>query len=69
MLRTLLVTLIKAYQYCCSPLLGRCCRFYPSCSEYALSCLQRESLLRALRKSAWRLVRCQPFSRGGVDLP
>lgn len=69
MLRTSLSWLIKAYQYCCSPLLGVRCRFYPSCSEYALHCLQHKSLPQALLKSTWRVLRCQPFSRGGVDLP
>ena len=69
MLRTSLSWLIKVYQCCCSPLLGARCRFYPGCSEYALHCLQHESLPQALCKSTWRVLRCQPFSRGGVDLP
>ena len=69
MLRTLLSKLIKAYQCCCAPLLGARCRFYPSCSEYALSCLQHDSVPRALVKSMWRVLRCQPGNRGGVDWP
>ena len=70
MLRTSLRLLITAYQYCCSPLLGARCRFYPSCSNYALHCLQHnKSITQALLKIMWRILRCQPFSRGGVDLP
>ena len=69
MLSKALSLCIKTYQLCISPLLGTRCRFFPSCSDYALSCLQHETLPRALLKSTWRILRCQPFSKGGVDLP
>lgn len=45
------------------------CRFYPSCSEYAILSLSYYGLLRGLMKATWRLLRCHPLSRGGVDLP
>jgi uncharacterized protein len=45
----------------------RACRFHPTCSEYACEALGRFSFVRALRLSLSRLLRCQPFSRGGFD--
>jgi hypothetical protein len=69
MVCTLLMALIRGYQNVCSPLMPPCCRFYPSCSEYALQALRLYGLWRGLTKAAWRLLRCHPLSRGGVDLP
>jgi uncharacterized protein len=50
-----------------SPLLGQRCRYYPSCSEYAVQAVGRFGILRGLILAAWRLLRCNPFSRGGFD--
>ena len=61
--------LIRFYQLFISPLLGGSCRYYPSCSEYARESFSRYSFIKALYRSAWRILRCNPFSRGGVDLP
>ena len=63
----LLVLLIRGYQRFLSPLLGPRCRFVPSCSEYAAEALQRHGALRGLWLTCWRLLRCQPFCRGGYD--
>jgi len=60
---------IRTYQVLISPLSGPSCRFYPSCSDYALGAFQKYGFFRALGKSAWRLLRCNPFSRGGLDHP
>jgi len=65
---TLLATsLIKFYTYFISPLLPRSCRFFPSCSEYSLQALERYGLLRGLLLSLKRVLRCNPFYRGGYD--
>lgn len=65
----LCIVLIRAYQRFLSPLLPPCCRFYPSCSEYAIQALTYYGVGRGLAKAAWRLLRCHPLSAGGVDLP
>ena len=67
--RTLLVTIIRVYQRFLSPFLPPACRFYPSCSEYAVQAITAYGVVHGLIKAAWRLLRCQPFSRGGVDFP
>jgi len=58
---------IKVYRYTLSPLLGRRCRFYPSCSHYAEEAIETHGLLKGLLLTGWRLLRCQPFCRGGID--
>ena len=45
------------------------CKFTPSCSEYAKICFQNYSFFKALLKSLWRIFRCNPWSKGGIDLP
>lgn len=50
-----------------SPCLPACCRFYPSCSCYALEALDRHSLPRALALILWRIIRCNPLHPGGYD--
>lgn len=62
-----LVWLIRAYQLVISPLLGPTCRYYPSCSAYALTALQRFGLFRGTWLATRRLCRCHPWSAGGVD--
>ncbi|NBO37288.1 membrane protein insertion efficiency factor YidD [bacterium] len=64
-----LVALIRFYQRCISPALGPRCRFYPSCSEYARLCIEREGILNGSRRSIVRLCKCHPWHPGGVDLP
>jgi len=61
--------MIKFYQGFISPFLGRNCRFYPSCSEYARQALKKYGALKGLVFSCWRILRCHPFSKGGVDIP
>ncbi|MBO0767922.1 MAG: membrane protein insertion efficiency factor YidD [Solirubrobacterales bacterium] len=67
-LRLALIGLLRAYQKGISPFLMPRCRFYPSCSEYAIQAISRYGILRGLVLAAWRLLRCNPWSRGGVDL-
>ena len=58
---------IRAYQLLLSPLVGQRCKYYPSCSEYAAQAIQRYGILRGLVLAGWRLLRCNPWSRGGFD--
>lgn len=67
MLSRLLIALISCYRWCISPMLGQRCRFYPSCSQYAVEALQTHSLPRALWLSVSRLGRCHPWHAGGYD--
>jgi putative membrane protein insertion efficiency factor len=65
--RRVAVLPIKLYQRLLSPLVGQRCRYYPSCSQYAAQAIGRFGILRGLILAAWRLLRCNPFSRGGLD--
>lgn len=62
-----LTALIRGYRYLISPMLGHCCRFHPSCSEYALLAIERFGVLRGLMLSTKRLLCCHPWHVGGFD--
>jgi putative membrane protein insertion efficiency factor len=66
-LRRIAVVPIRVYQLLISPIFGERCRYYPSCSEYAAQAIGRFGILRGLVLAAWRLLRCNPWSKGGVD--
>ena len=66
-MKALLVLLVRAYQLLISPLLGPRCRFYPSCSTYAVQALQVHGALRGSWLALRRLGRCHPWNPGGVD--
>ena len=59
--------LVRGYQRLLSPLLPTRCKYHPSCSQYALDALREYGLARGLVLTAWRLLRCNPWSHGGVD--
>lgn len=59
--------LIVVYQRAISPWLPVSCRYYPSCSQYSLTAIHRHGLLWGVALTCWRLLRCNPFTRGGVD--
>lgn len=61
------VLLIRAYRAVVSPLYGDVCRYYPSCSAYGLGAVQHRGLVVGSALTAWRIVRCNPWSRGGID--
>jgi putative membrane protein insertion efficiency factor len=61
------VALVRAYQVALSPLLRPRCKYHPTCSEYAVEALREFGLVRGLVLSGWRLLRCNPWSHGGVD--
>lgn len=66
-IRRLAVLPIRVYQRLVSPFLGPRCRYYPSCSDYAAQAIDRFGILRGLVLAGWRLLRCNPWSRGGFD--
>ncbi|MBI1749485.1 MAG: membrane protein insertion efficiency factor YidD [Acidobacteria bacterium] len=59
---------VRAYQALLGPFLGGACRFYPSCSNYAIEAIERHGARRGAALAVKRLLRCRPFSQGGVDL-
>jgi len=62
-----LVAFVTAYRYAVSPMLGRHCRFHPSCSEYAQEALARHGALRGAWLALKRIGRCHPWHPGGYD--
>lgn len=64
-----LLALLRAYKRRLSPWLPRACRFTPTCSEYAALAIERRGVLRGGLAAIGRVLRCQPFHPGGIDLP
>jgi putative membrane protein insertion efficiency factor len=62
-----LLLLVKGYQYLLSPLLGSNFRYYPSCSSYTLEAIKLHGALKGGAMGLWRIVRCNPFSKGGYE--
>jgi putative membrane protein insertion efficiency factor len=63
----LALAVIRLYRLIISPSLPRCCRFTPSCSEYAEQALSKHGILRGLKLSVLRILRCHPFGGSGMD--
>jgi uncharacterized protein len=76
-MKKFLILLIEFYQRTFSPDTGinktkhqnGFCKYYPSCSEYAKQSIKKYGVFRGILKSIWRILRCNPFSKGGIDLP
>ncbi|MDR1663398.1 MAG: membrane protein insertion efficiency factor YidD [Clostridiales bacterium] len=66
-MKKLILRLLRIYKRKISPLLGRCCRFYPSCSEYMYTAVERYGAVKGVWLGVKRLARCQPFCKGGYD--
>ena len=66
-MRRLATFLIRCYQWTISPLLGSCCRFHPTCSQYTLEAINRFGLLRGGWLGMRRIARCHPWHPGGFD--
>jgi putative membrane protein insertion efficiency factor len=64
---TILIAIIKLYKMVLSPLLGDCCRFEPTCSEYAIQAIRTHGWLKGLLLGTGRILRCHPFNPGGRD--
>ncbi|MBR5515003.1 MAG: membrane protein insertion efficiency factor YidD [Clostridia bacterium] len=61
------IGLIKLYRRYISPLKKPCCRFYPTCSQYAIEAFEEWGVVVGAALSIWRILRCNPFCKGGVD--
>ena len=68
-MKGVLIGAIRWYQRNISRHFGQRCRYYPSCSAYAVQAIEEQGVLRGSAMAAWRLLRCNPMSRGGVDHP
>lgn len=71
MIKPFIFKTIKFYQKYFSPdrITRTTCRFYPSCSEYTCQAIEKYGLARGLGRGVWRIIRCNPWNPGGVDLP
>ncbi len=67
MLKKIFIWIIKGYKSLISPLFTPSCRFYPTCSEYGIQALKIYPWPKALLITGWRIIRCNPFNRGGYD--
>jgi len=63
----LLILLVRGYQIALSPLMGGCCRFEPSCSNYMIEALEIHGAAKGVLLGLWRLLRCHPFGGHGYD--
>ena len=61
------IGLVRVYQLLVSPLLPGMCKYHPSCSQYAIDVLRQYGLTRGTVLAGWRILRCNPWSHGGVD--
>jgi uncharacterized protein len=66
-LRTIAIVPIRFYQRAISPAMPRRCKYHPTCSQYAVDAVRSYGILRGIVLAAWRLLRCNPWSHGGVD--
>ena len=66
-MKYLMIWLIRLYRKIISPLKPPCCRFTPSCSAYAIEAFQKRGFFIGLILTVWRILRCNPFSKGGYD--
>ncbi|MGO9125924.1 MAG: membrane protein insertion efficiency factor YidD [Terriglobales bacterium] len=65
--QNVVLTLLRAYRWAVSPFLPPACRYVPTCSEYALEAVERYGVMRGSAKAVWRVLRCHPLTRGGLD--
>ncbi len=68
-MNTIAKLLIRVYQLTLSSIIGRSCRFHPSCSNYAMECYNKFSFLKATKLSFFRVIKCHPWNEGGIDNP
>ncbi len=65
--RNACVAILRGYRAVISPLYGDVCRYYPSCSAYTLQAIQKFGVIRGSVLGLWRIIRCHPWAKGGVD--
>ena len=66
-MKRIAIWIIRLYQKGLSPILGEHCRFRPTCSQYMIEAINAKGLFRGTCKGLWRIIRCNPFNRGGYD--
>jgi len=64
-----LIAAVRLYQMVLSPIFGRQCRFYPTCSAYFIGAVRKHGAVRGGLRGMWRICRCHPFHPGGYDPP
>lgn len=67
LLSAIMIGMVRLYQIILSPILPPVCRFQPSCSRYMIEALRRKGPVVGLLKGTWRVLRCNPFCKGGYD--
>ncbi|MHC4138467.1 MAG: membrane protein insertion efficiency factor YidD [Planctomycetota bacterium] len=66
-MKYLIVRFIRVYQIILSPISRPSCRFYPTCSQYAVEAIEKRGIVVGLLKGIWRVIRCNPFGGSGYD--
>ena len=66
-MKRILLAMLRFYKRNTSPLLPNACRFTPTCSEYAMEAIQKHGALKGTGLAIWRVLRCNPFCKGGYD--
>ena len=66
-MKRILLAVLRFYKRSVSPLLPNACKYTPTCSEYAMEAIETHGVLKGCLLAAWRLLRCNPFSKGGYD--
>ena len=67
MIKRVMISLIKVYRKYISPMSGPKCKFIPTCSQYSIEAIEKYGILKGGIMSIWRILRCNPFSKGGFD--
>ncbi|MCI7100333.1 MAG: membrane protein insertion efficiency factor YidD [Lachnospiraceae bacterium] len=62
-----LIALIRLYRRYISPMKAPCCRYVPTCSQYAIIAIERYGVIKGGALAVWRILRCNPFAKGGYD--
>ena len=66
-MKRILLALLRFYKRAISPLLPNACIYTPTCSEYAMEAIQKHGVLKGAGLAVWRVLRCNPFAKGGYD--
>ena len=66
-MRRLFIALVRGYQFFISPYFPSSCRYYPTCSNYAIEAIRMHGVFKGVFLAAWRILRCNPWSAGGED--
>jgi putative membrane protein insertion efficiency factor len=66
-MKKVLILIIRGYKKVISPILAPSCRFYPTCSTYAIQALEKYGIIKGSIKAIYRIFRCNPFNKGGYD--